>query len=175
MTNGTASETNGIKSPIPCPYCGCEMRVEVYTYLGLWFRVVPTENHREGCFLRGVQHRRFSSEESAIEAWNTRVAVTDRDFAMAVHDGRTWVCVEGALESDALKPIEGFTRDSIYRDSMAEYGEWMEKAVELMRDLWSGFECGVAKVCDACPSGAKLGDTPCAIEERLQELGIEAD
>ena len=54
MTNGTASETNGITrgtngitTLIPCLYCGREIRVEAYTYLGLWFLVVPAENHGE--------------------------------------------------------------------------------------------------------------------------------
>ena len=61
------------------------------------------------------------------------------------------------------------------RQAMCAASELMEKRDELIRDLWSGFECGVAKACDACPSGAKLGDAPCAIEERLREFGIEVD
>ena len=189
MTNGTAPETNGITSEaalLPCPYCGGDCATvisEWQEYLDKWgdefdesglgcsdYRAVVCDVTKGGCGAIGGWRE---WEKEAIEAWNTRAAVTDHDFAMAAHDGRTWVCVEGALESDVLKPIEGFTRDSIYRDSMREYGEWMEKATDLMRDLYSGFECCVAKVCDACPSSAKLGDAPCAIEERLREFGIE--
>lgn len=78
MANGTASETNGITrgtngdGPLSCPFCGCGMKVEVYQYIHIWYRVVPTENHAEGCFLRGVQHRRFRAKEAAIASWNTR-------------------------------------------------------------------------------------------------------
>ena len=61
------------------------------------------------------------------------------------------------------------------RQAMCAASELMEKRDELIRDLWSGFECGVAKACDACPSDAKLGDAPCAIEERMREFGTEVD
>lgn len=189
MADVTATETNGIPSEItllPCWHCGGDAEISYgfddYGYDGgdRWRFYRARVMCRCGLELKvendGDEYLPLERALGfAVDAWNTRVAVTDCDFAMAVHDGRTWVCVEGALESDVLKPIEGFTRDSIYRDSMAEYGEWMEKAVELMRDLWSGFECGVAKVCVACSSGAKLGDAPCAIEERLREFGIEVD
>ncbi|MBQ9000489.1 MAG: hypothetical protein IJ087_01395 [Eggerthellaceae bacterium] len=40
--------------------------------------------------MSGSEHRRFGTEEEAAEAWNTRAAVTDYDFAMAVHDGKLW-------------------------------------------------------------------------------------
>ncbi len=103
---------------LPCPWCGCEMRVEVYTYLGLWFRVVPAENHGEACFLRGVQHRRFSSEESAIAAWNTRAehgtltaeqvreAIEKRfDFDVWVPADR-WQAIANELNAELRKAVE---------------------------------------------------------------------
>ena len=190
MTNGITSETNGIargtngSGLLPCWHCGGDAEVSYgvddYDYDGgdRWRFYRAKVMCRCGSELKvendGDEYLPLERAlDFAVEAWNTRVAVTDHDFAMAVHDGRTWVCVEAAIESDAIKPIPGFTRDDIYRDSGREYGEWMDKATELMRDLYSGFECCVAKVCDACPSSAKLGDAPCAIEERLREFGIE--
>ena len=103
-----------MSKPMECPYCGCEMRVEAYTYLGLWFRVVPTENHREGCFLRGVQHRRFSSEESAIASWNTRaeqmgVGECEMQYATEGMKRGWWVCSECGEASDTINACGGRT------------------------------------------------------------------
>ena len=109
----------------------------------------------------------LSYEETAIELWNRRTAVTDQQFAWAVHDGRTWVCVEGALESDAMKPIPGFTRDSLYRDSMQEYVEWMEKAKALMRDIWE-----VADDMFWGGTDSMSVKTMTDLEDRLGEFGI---
>ena len=161
MTNGTASWTNG-NSLSPCPFCNSK----AVACRGLDWYVRCT-----GCPAAlgenpdadGNPEGEYRTREEAVEAWNTRVAATEHDFSMDVHDGRTWVCVEGALESDVLKPIEGFTRDSIYRDSMREYGEWMEKATELMRDMWG------------LVNRLYIGDGE-HIEgyaERLREFGIE--
>lgn len=159
MTNGTASGTNGIArgtngdSLLSCPFCGGDAElIEDEPTKG--FYVVECAN----C----AAHGPMSNRDTAIRLWNRRAAVTDRDFATAVHDGRTWVCVEGALESDVLKPIEGFTRDSIYRDSMLEYGEWMEKAESLMRDMFDVAARGEFDV------GEEAG-----FAERLREFGIE--
>lgn len=168
--------------PLSCPCCGSAATVEPHLIecraeVGdmVWPDWWTASVNCTSCALQFVGGGDTEEEavEDALKGWNTRAATTAQQFAWAVHDGRTWVCVEAAMESDALKPIPGFTRDSIYVDSMREYGEWMEKATDLMRDLYSGFECCVAKVCDACPSSAKLGDAPCAIEERLREFGIE--
>ena len=153
MTNGTASETNGNNLAL-CPFCGGEARLVEDS--GVAFGWCPMCN---------VKTRPSTDKRVAVERWNTRVAVTDHDFALAVHDGRTWVCVEAAIESDALKPIPGFTRDSIYRDSMAEYGEWMGKATELMRDIWTTttWEYGMT---DEHRDG---------LRRRLEEFGIEVE
>lgn len=188
MTNGTAPGTNGIASLLPCPYCGCEMRVEAYTYLGLWYRVVPAENHGERCFLRGVQHRRFSLEAEAIETWNTRVAVTDHDFAMAVHDGELWgkcsECeriAELERELEALQVVNWWTDE--YGDTHAiaangqevcHYvrGEHAEafamelcKRDELIRDLWAAITWMHGM------SDAKRDE----LRRRIREFGTEVD
>ena len=145
MTNGTASETNGNGS-LPCPCCGSAATVESHlieagltvgdqTWADWWTASVNCTS----CALQFIGGGDTEEEavEDALKGWNTRAATTAQQFAWAVHDGRTWVCVEAAMESDALKPIPGFTRDSIYRDSMREYGEWMRKAEALMRDIWT--------------------------------------
>ena len=158
MTNGTASETNGNGS-LPCPGCGCYEVVHERLYL----TDIPVLSCGDGCGF-AVFHGEDSTWDELHERWNRRAAVTDHDFAMAVHDGRTWVCMEAAMESDALKPIPGFTRDSIYRDSMREYGEWIRKATELMRDIWTTttWEYGMT---DEHRDG---------LRRRLEEFGIEA-
>lgn len=117
---------------LPCPFCGKGDKLKVHRR--------KTRHYDEPlaavkCNRCGIRGRYQMTDERAMVAWNRRAAVTDQQFAYAVHDGRLWVCVEGALESDELKPIPGFTRDSIYRDSMQEYGEWMDKAKALMRDM----------------------------------------
>ena len=163
---------------LPCPFCGGEVKLTTYRDEG-W--EIKCENHDWSHAT--WEHPRKASDIAAdlgmcswglgedakaalIEAWNTRAAVTDHDFAMAAHDGRTWVCVEDALESDALTPIPGFTRNDIYRDAMSEYGEWMEKATDLMRDMWDA-------MLDANPNGGvrDMG----LIEKRLREFGIEVE
>ena len=114
---------------LPCPHCGQEAFVTASS------DGYGVECRNLRCSMLVLDE--FDDEEDAVDAWNERAATTEEQFAYAVHDGKTWVCVERALESDMMKPIPGFTRDSIYRDSMQEYCEWMEKATELMRDIWS--------------------------------------
>lgn len=145
---------------LPCPFCGKGDKLKVHHR--------KTRHYDEPlaavkCNRCGIRGRYQMTDERAMVAWNRRAAVTDQQFAYAVHDGRLWVCVEGALESDELKPIPGFTRDSIYRDSMQEYGGWMGKATALMRDMWSA-------MLEAHPNGG-IRDMG-LIEQRLREFGI---
>ena len=185
MTNGIAFETNGIASPIPCPYCGCEMRAEAYTYLGLWFRVVPTENHGKGCFLRGVQHRRFCSKESAIASWNTRAAVTDHDFAMAVHDGNLWgKCSE-------CKERKGYYLDAETIQRQQEHIAELQRENEEVLEAWANQAATIKAQIDGLHARDELirdmfrevlvldgigVPTDCMEhEQRMRELGIEVD
>lgn len=132
--------------PLNCPCCGSTATVEPHlieagctigeqTWPDWWTSSVNCDK----CALQFIGGGDTEEEavEDALEGWNRRAAVTDEQFAKALSDGRTWVCVEEALESDALTPIKGFTRNDIYRDAMHEYGEWMDKATALMRDLWA--------------------------------------
>lgn len=121
-----------------CPCCGSTATVKphlVEAWSGWWTASVNCDS----CSLQLIGGGDTSEDavEDAINGWNRRAAVTDEQFAKALSDGRTWVCVEEALESDALTPIKGFTRNDIFRDAMHEYGEWMDKATALMRDMWT--------------------------------------
>ena len=157
---------------MPCPCCGSAATVEPHlieagctvgdqTWADWWTASVNCDS----CALQFVGGGDTEEEavDDALRGWNMRAATTDQQFAWAVHDGRTWVCAEAALESDALKPIPGFTRDSIYRDSMAECGEWMGKATDLMRDMYALLD----ETCDTYyePDFHAIG-------ERLREFGI---
>lgn len=71
--------------PIPCPCCG-GMRIETTGNIN--------ESNNLGRFGAvwcecGLHMTRKTLEE-AIAAWNTRAAVTDGQFAMAVHNGEAW-------------------------------------------------------------------------------------
>lgn len=95
MTNGTAPETNGITSEaalLPCPYCGGDCATvisEWQEYLDKWgdefdesglgcsdYRAVVCDVTKGGCGAIGGWRE---WEKEAIEAWNTRAAVTDHD------------------------------------------------------------------------------------------------
>lgn len=43
------------------------------------------------------------SEEEAAAAWNARAAVTDEQFALAVHDGRVWQSVRECVWEIGLR------------------------------------------------------------------------
>lgn len=158
-----------------CPCCGSTATVEPHlieagctigeqTWPDWWTASVNCDS----CALQFVGGGDTEEEavEDALEGWNRRAAVTDEQFAKALSDGRTWVCVEEALESDAITPIKGFTRNDIFRDAMHEYGEWMEKATALMRDLWAlTDEMFRLKVSTSINTMAEF-------EERLEEFGI---
>lgn len=177
--------------PLNCPCCGSTATVEPHLIEAgctagdqVWADWWTASVNCTSCALQFVGGGDTEEEavEDALKGWNTRAATTAQQFAWAVHDGRTWVCVEAATESDALKPIPGFTRDSIYRDSMQEYGEWMEKAMTLMLDMyefmgtpsWCEERCELTAECDG-----QIYEVDCLMRgvfaERLREFGIEVE
>lgn len=96
MTNGITSEING-DNLLSCPFCGKEAAlVEDEPTKG--FCVVECT----GC----ASHGPMSNRETAVSLWNRRAAVTDHDFAMAVHDGRAWVCAEG-MSPEEIEAVRG--------------------------------------------------------------------
>lgn len=70
----------------PCPFCGG--KADVYAVTEYPHRV----NIR--CVKCGMSGATYTNEKKAAAAWNTRAAVTDEQFAYAVHDGRVWKAVE---------------------------------------------------------------------------------
>lgn len=83
----------------PCPHCGSATAPEISNCVELEscanFDECPCETHlcvvcsvhNGGC---GACGGFAASEDDAISKWNTRVAVTDEQFAVAVHDGHVW-------------------------------------------------------------------------------------
>ena len=62
----------------------------------------------------------FESKAEAIEAWNTRAAVTDADFSVAVQDGKLWRrikdhvrCRYCGLNIESVIPLDGCNRHAI--------------------------------------------------------------
>lgn len=93
----------------PCPWCGNEPTLREYE--GGW--IIECEHHKwneNGEALRNetiagdVDLCSWGSTESArdalIAAWNARAAVTDEQFAMAIHDGRAWRAVRECRITD---------------------------------------------------------------------------
>lgn len=97
MTNGIASEINGItrgtngSNLLRCPHCGSVAEYVSEHAKGRRWAVactmtskVAADEERPMCRCRTPF---FRDKGQARDVWNTRVAVTDNDFAMAVHDG----------------------------------------------------------------------------------------
>ncbi len=88
-------------------------------------------------------------------------------------DGCGLVAFYEVTEAEAIVAWNARAERYAYEQRITGDGSDCDARDELIRDLWSGFECGVAKVCDSCPSDAKLGFSMCSIEKRMHELGIE--
>lgn len=72
-----------------CPFCGGDARIHSKVLAegfdsGYW---AVCDECGKGDTLP------HESKEEAAAAWNDRAAVTDEQFAMAVHDGRAWQAV----------------------------------------------------------------------------------
>lgn len=82
----------------PCPFCGGEARAGEYNggfgYVGCAGGACRMSPHAFG----------FPSVEDAAEAWNRRAALSEADFAAAVHDGGLWR-KERACRMDGPDPV----------------------------------------------------------------------
>lgn len=74
----------------PCPFCGGENVTNEFD--DPFYSVI--------CGICGASSA-FSDEEGAVRLWNARAAVTDEQFAQAVHDGRAWQAVRECRMSPA--------------------------------------------------------------------------
>lgn len=89
--------------PLECPFCGGKaFLIEDEPTKG--FYVVECAD----C----AAHGPMSSREHAVKAWNRRAAVTDHDFAIAVHDGNLW---GKCSECERIARLES-ERDELVRD-----------------------------------------------------------
>ena len=88
------------------------------------------------CFAAGPCE---DSVKKAVAAWNARAAVTDEQFAMAVHDGRAWQVVRECRNV-------GEETDDDFKCSLCgeSYNESDDMAMPASRIDWC-FSCG-AKV-----------------------------
>ena len=142
MINGIRSETNGVPSEftlLPCPLCGSE---DIGIERGL------TGSPRVWCVDCRCNTGGKGDDAEAIEAWNTRVAVTDHDFAMAVHDGELWgKCSECKERQGYYLDAETIQRQQErIAELEAERDHWQGVALkrtaenaelrELVRDMW---------------------------------------
>lgn len=73
-----------------CPFCGGEARIIEDRYASGVFHVGCGDDRCLG--FSGIGWT-FASAGAARIAWNARAAVTDEQFATAVHDGRVWKVV----------------------------------------------------------------------------------
>ena len=70
-----------------CPFCGGEATMQDTED---WS---PYSRWMVRCTECGMDTGGRESKSAAISAWNSRAAVADEQFSMAVHDGRAWQVV----------------------------------------------------------------------------------
>lgn len=79
---------------LPCPFCGGEAELKEYK---------PNVSGVAICMECGARSSICKNNHTggwkpkAVEAWNTRTATTDTEFARAVHDGNLWRRVKGHI------------------------------------------------------------------------------
>lgn len=81
----------------PCPFCGGEAKAweyedeqDVFDPISLgWVDTRCVTWHCVGCESCEIVISRLSKDD-ALAAWNSRAAVTDEQFSIAVHDGEAW-------------------------------------------------------------------------------------
>lgn len=78
-----------------CPFCGGEATMQDTED---WS---PYSRWMVRCTECGMDTGGRESKSAAISAWNARAAVTDGQFARAIHDGRAWQAVRECLMSPA--------------------------------------------------------------------------
>lgn len=133
----------------PCPFCGSESAPHVTDCIEtmVCHNIAECEDEtlfwvtcsvlRGGC---GAEAGYVRSKADAIAAWNARAAVTDEQFAMAVHDGRAWQVVRECHDAG--------TSSNFFRCSSC--------GCEIMRcvDRWKPLYMGEVNFCPNC--GAKV-------------------
>ena len=80
---------------LPCPFCGGEAETCSHYFeegdMTLWqVRCKERPYDVEHPCYTADSFISFATEEEAVDAWNTRAAVTDEHFAIAVHNAEVW-------------------------------------------------------------------------------------
>lgn len=106
-----------------CPFCGGDARIHSKVLAegfdsGYW---AVCDECGKGDTLP------HESEEEAAAAWNTRAAVEDEQFALAVHDGRAWQRVrECHMVSVSLYDEEGVDGIECDECGWSDVHEWYD-------------------------------------------------
>lgn len=67
----------------PCPFCGGEADLIMGAN---WYQVGCRK-----CDITTATMPMYDNVDRAVALWNTRIAATDEQFSMAVHDGEIWI------------------------------------------------------------------------------------
>lgn len=170
-----------------CPFCGGEAHVVVDR------RNTPLYGV-ECAICPGAALPIRLNEHEAIEAWNRRAAVTEHDFAMAVHDGELWgkcsECTERQghyLDAETIqRQHEHIAQLEAERDELQ--CKWFEEAGlhashvyrrdELIRDMLT-YEDHHCADCECNDSGGKREMKSCFTAQRFakraMDMGIEVE
>lgn len=93
---GSTSKDEGMRYELkPCPFCGGEAETCSHYFddgdMTLWqVRCKERPYNVEHPCYTADSFISFTTEAEAVEAWNTRAAVTDEQFAIAVHNADVW-------------------------------------------------------------------------------------
>lgn len=133
----------------PCPFCGSESAPHVTDCIEtmVCHNIAECEDEtlfwvtcsvlRGGC---GAEAGYVRNRADAVAAWNSRAAVTDEQFSLAVHDGEAWQVVRECRDAG--------TSSNFFRCSSC--------GCEIMRcvDGWKPLYMGEVNFCPNC--GAKV-------------------
>lgn len=172
--------TNG-DDLLSCPHCGSKAEYVSEHAKGKKWAVACTmtskaaaEEGRPMCRCRTPFVR---DKGQARDIWNRRAAVTDRDFAMAVHDGGLWgkcsECKERRghyLDAETIRnQQEHIAELTVERDAYFEMVKRVQADCDardaLIRDLWTAITWMHGM------SDAKRDE----LRRRLEEFGIEVE
>lgn len=57
----------------PCPFCGCEMSIEIINYNIVKIKHYSIVHPDNGCILEDYESRETSARQELVDMWNRRV------------------------------------------------------------------------------------------------------
>ena len=131
----------------PCPFCGGEANLRPT------FDVVGWTTDDEAVEVRSyvyecnnpecpaiVQTNTCPTEKEAAFAWNTRIAATDEQFSMAMHDGEAWV------KNRTCRDVGD--SEQFFRCNQCGCEVMLHEAVG--DSTWNALYCGELRFCPNC-------------------------